>query len=364
MLRCLDRFSFWFAAPLAGIAITLLVVAGAALAQPGRGMPTKTFKVGGPDELWDVTMKMEMPGMAMPAQSFQSCLKKDRKGEDAIPKQDNCKTTDVKVVGNKTSFTIECTGKDPMTGRGEITATPTAYDGKMQIKSTGRGGEMEMTQIFSGKKVGACTDETEKVIASVQAQGAAEVAKACAEMSDKLYYQAFVDKGALCEAQRKPFCDKVGGMARDMREPAGFRTVLAKANVEAIQGSFQACKLDYPGIAKAACSKASAAKDWAFVGNGVCDDEVRAAGPTFCKGRDYYLVDRSLTSLCNRYARLTRGASGSADVAPADAAPTSGAGQATATGKAPPTAAKAPPEPAKADPLQQGVDALRKLLPF
>ena len=42
---------------------------------------TRMFKAGsGPDELWDVTTKMEMPGMpmALPAQTSQVCLKKDR----------------------------------------------------------------------------------------------------------------------------------------------------------------------------------------------------------------------------------------------------------------------------------------------
>lgn len=338
---------------LPSIAFALLFAASAALAQGGMGQQARTFKIGGPDELWDVTMKMEMPGMpmAMPAQTHQMCLKKDRKGEDAIPKQDNCKVTDVKTVGNKVSFAMECTGKDPMTGRGEITSTPTAYDGRMQVKSTRRGEEMEMTQTFSGKKVGACTDESQKMVASMQAQGAAELAKVCADATEKLYYQFFFDAGAACESRRKAFCDNVGGLGRDMREPAAFKAVVAKSSMEAVQGSFKACNVNLAETSKAACGKATSARDWAFVGNGACDDDVRVAGATYCKGRDYYLVDRSLTSLCNRYARLTRGPGAT------DSADAPGAAPAQAKAKAP-----EPPKPA--DPVQQGVDALRKLLPF
>lgn len=338
------------------IAFALLFATSAALAQGGTGQQTRTFKIGGPDELWDVTMKMEMPGMpmAMPAQTFQSCLKKDRaKSEDAIPKQDNCKVTDVKTVGNKVSFAMECAGNDPMTGRGEITSTPTSYDGKMQMKSTRRGQEMEMTQTFSGKKVGACTDESQKMVASMQAQGAAELAKVCTDATEKLYYQFFFDAGSPCESRRKSFCDSVGGLARDMREPAAFKAVVAKSSMEAVQGSFKACNVNLAEISKVACGKATSTRDWAFVGNGACDDDVRVAGATHCKGRDYYLVDRSLTSLCNRYARLTRGPGATGTAGAPAAAPTST-----------PAQAKAPEPPKPADPVQQGLDALRKLLPF
>jgi len=344
------------AATLPGVALALLFAASAALAQGGMGQQARTFKIGGPDELWDVTMKMEMPGMpmAMPAQTFQSCLKKDRAKEDGIPKQDNCKVTDVKTVGNKVSFAMECTGKDPMTGRGEITPTPTSYDGRMQMKSTGRGEQMEMTQTFSGKKVGACTDESQKMVASMQAQGASELAKVCADATEKLYYQFFFDAGSPCESRRKAFCDTVGGLGRDMREPAAFKAVVAKSSMDAVQGSFKACNVNLAETSKVACGKATSTRDWAFVGNGACDDDVRVAGATHCKGRDYYLVDRSLTPLCNRYARLTRGP-GATDAADAPAAAH------TST----PAQAKAAPEPPKAaDPVQQGVDALRKLLPF
>ena len=158
------------------------------------------------------------------------------------------------------------------------------------------------------------------------------------------------DTGNICQARRKVFCERVSGLGRDMREPAAFKAVVAKASMDAVQGSFRSCNVNFVETTKVACSKAVATKDWAFVGNGVCDDDVRAAGATYCKGRDYYLVDRSLMPMCNRYARLTRGG---AVVADGDAASAAGA-----------VPAKAAPEPPKPDPVQQGVDALRKLLPF
>ena len=358
------------AAPaLAAAALAFAFTPTAALAQPGMPGQPKLFKAGsGPDELWDVTFRMEMPGMAMPAQTQQSCIKKGRSGsEDAIPRDSNCKVTDLKVSGNKTTYAIECSGRDSMSGRGEIIATPTAYDGKMWMKSKRRGQDVEMTQIFSGRKVGACTDQSEQVIASYQAKAQAdadkEIAKVCTEGIDKLHTGMFFDKGQICESRQKAYCERVGTHHRTMQDPAGFKQVLAKYQAGVVKEAFSACRLDWAATVKPMCAKAGAAKDWQIVGSGECDDEVRANGPTYCKGRDYYLVDRSLTWLCNRYARLTRGAGATAD---AQGSPGSGSGSASRSSSSSSQASAPPPPPEapKPDPVRQGVDALRRVLPF
>jgi hypothetical protein len=330
------------------VVASALACATLAAAQPSRQL----FIAGtGPDELWDVTTKMEIPGMpmAMPAQTTQVCLKKDRKPDDAIPKQDDCRVTDSKVTGNRLTYRMVCTGKNPMTADGEITSSPTSYEGRMRIRSTKKGEEMDMVQNFRGQRVGACTDQSQRVIAAQKAEGDAMLARTCADGIDKLYAPMFFGQGAACAAQQKAFCDKVGGHARDMREPAGWRTVAAKSNVETLRGAFDACRQDFDATTKAACAKAASTRDWAFVGNGSCDPEVLAAGPVHCKGRDYYTMDRSVVPMCNRYARLERGPST--------------AGAAGAKGTAPPTQG-ASGDASKQDPLKSGVDAVRKLLPF
>lgn len=324
------------------VAASALACAGFAAAQPARQL----FIAGtGPDELWDVTMKMEIAGMpmAMPAQTNQVCLKRDRKPEDTIPRQDDCRVTDSKVTGNKVAYKMVCTGKNPMTAEGEITSSATSYEGRMRVRSTKKGEEMDMTQNFTGRRVGACTDQSQKVMAAQKAEGDAMLARTCSDGIEKLYVPMFFGQGAACAGQQKAFCDRVGGHARDMREPAGWRTVVAKSNVETARGAFDACRQDFDATTKVACSKAATTRDWSFVGNGSCDPEVLAAGPVHCKGRDYYTVDRSVVPMCNRYARLARGPS---------------------TAGAAPPAQNAATEPAKQDPVKAGVDAVRKLLPF
>lgn len=326
-------------------ALAALVLAGAAQAQPGR-----TFIAGsGPDELWDITTKMEMSGMpmAIPGQTHQVCLRKDRKAEDAIPKQSDCRVYDVRTSGNTVSYRMECTGKNPMTGEGEVTSTPSSYSGRMKMRSTKKGEEMDFTQTFSGKRAGACTDQSQQMVAAAKAQGDAATARVCSEGMDKLVTQYFFGAGAPCASQQKAFCDKVGGYARDMREPAGFKTVAAKVGSGALRPAFDACNQSFEATSRAACGKASSSKDWSFVGGGNCDPEVLSVGGTQCRGRDYYTMDRGLAPLCNRYAMLTRGAGASAASTPPAK-----------------SASSAPAPEQKADPVKQGLDAIRKSLPF
>jgi hypothetical protein len=109
-------------------------------------------------ELWEVTTKMEMPGMpmAMPAQTQRVCLPKTRKDDDLVPKTEGCRVSDVKRAGNKVTFNVACTGTDPMTGTGEITSMPASYDGRMRLKGKMGDETMEMSHTFSGKRVGDC----------------------------------------------------------------------------------------------------------------------------------------------------------------------------------------------------------------
>ncbi len=338
-------------------ACVIALVSSTGLAQMMPQQP-KTFIAGsGPDELWEVTSKTEMSGMSMPGQSSQICIKKGRNvGEESVPKQDNCKVTEMRTQGNKTIFAMECTGEEPMSMRGETSATPTSFDSRMSMQSTRKGREMQMTMTSSGKRIGACTDQTEQYIAKGVAQGQAEIAKVCGEMAEKFYYSIF-EKGQTCEGNRKAFCDKVTGLAPGMVKAAAFRAAVEKPGIDAMRGSFDVCKasgarLDFNTTAKAACGDAVSTRDWAMLGNGLCDAEVMEQAPSKCVGRDYYLVDKSLIPLCNRYARLSRGGT---------AAGASGSSPAQPTQAAQPAQ---PAQPAQADPIKQGVDAVRKLLPF
>lgn len=115
--------------------------------------------------LWEITMKMEMPGMpaGMKPQVMRQCVtKKDlddpRKTTPAAgdPKDNRCQMTDYKMQGNTATWSMACKGEEAMTGSGSITYSGTSYSGvnKMTMK---RGGKVQtMTMQYSGKHLGDC----------------------------------------------------------------------------------------------------------------------------------------------------------------------------------------------------------------
>ena len=116
-------------------------------------MGSTSALAAGSDELWEMTTKMDMPGMPMPAVTQTVCL---RKGESykpgKVPHQKNCEMTGLKVSGNKTTWKMHCSGRDAMDGSGEVTRTEKTMKGSMKLSSK----DIQMTQTISGKRVGAC----------------------------------------------------------------------------------------------------------------------------------------------------------------------------------------------------------------
>lgn len=107
-----------------------------------------------PGILWETTSQMVMEGMPMqmPPQTMRMCAHKQwtkpPPGGDAT-----CVASDYKVVGNKATWTMRCSGQMPMTGSGEMTfESADAYAGV--IRATAEG--MNMTIKLTGKKVGTC----------------------------------------------------------------------------------------------------------------------------------------------------------------------------------------------------------------
>jgi hypothetical protein len=104
-----------------------------------------------PGDLWQVTTKMQMPGMNMPAQTSQVCAAKTWTrppgGERA-----GCTTSNFARSGNTATWDTVCTGQQSMKGHGEITLNGDSYNGTIQFSGDG----FSMTIQLEGKKVGDC----------------------------------------------------------------------------------------------------------------------------------------------------------------------------------------------------------------
>lgn len=104
--------------------------------------------------LWETTSQMSMPGMPMqmPTQTTKACTAKQWTKPPPGGDQ-SCVSTDYKLVGNKATWKMQCSGQMPMQGTGEITFEGAdAYRGAIQATAQGT----NMTIKLSGKKVGTC----------------------------------------------------------------------------------------------------------------------------------------------------------------------------------------------------------------
>jgi len=116
-------------------------------------MSSASAMAAGSDELWEMTTKMSMRGMDMPAMTHNSCLPKGGAYKpEKSRQQENCEMTDIKVSGNKTTWKMHCSGKDAMDGSGEVIRSADKMNGTMKLSMKNG----EMTQVISGKRIGSC----------------------------------------------------------------------------------------------------------------------------------------------------------------------------------------------------------------
>jgi hypothetical protein len=115
--------------------------------------------------LWEITMKMEMPGMpaGMKPQVVQQCVtKKDmddpRKTTPggADPKDNRCQMSDYKMQGNTATWNMACKGENAMTGSGSITYSGTSYSGTNKMTMMRGGKPQTMNMQYNGKYLGDC----------------------------------------------------------------------------------------------------------------------------------------------------------------------------------------------------------------
>ena len=127
------------------------LLAGAMLFLPLPALAADTMKPG----LWEITTSMEMPGMPFqpPPQTMRHCYTVQEVKEQPVPKDNNCKVTDLKSSASKVNWKVECKGEMAGKGEGQITYQgDTAYEGWTKMQTQG----MNMTMKYKAKRVGDC----------------------------------------------------------------------------------------------------------------------------------------------------------------------------------------------------------------
>jgi len=113
--------------------------------------------------LWEITTKMEMPGMPMqmPARKHTQCLTKKNMLKTMAPKEqdqdEECKITDQKVTGNTVTWTMKCSGKDAMEVTGKNTYHGDSFEGTItMISNDPHEGKIKIINHINGKRIGEC----------------------------------------------------------------------------------------------------------------------------------------------------------------------------------------------------------------
>jgi hypothetical protein len=213
-----------------------------------------TAAIAAPGEYWEVTSKMEMPGMpfSMPATTSKVCI---AKGGEADPKKSsadkNCQMSDIKTVGKKTTYKVRCDRDgEVMTGIGEHTASAGSYESKMQLSGKSQGRDMNMTTLFSGKYLGGSCD-TEEAGKKMKAQicDSSRFNSTAEWIGNADFY---LRKESPCIEQRKQLCERV---LKDA--PKDARTYSALVSHDQQAGAeisiARECKLDMAATTKAMC---------------------------------------------------------------------------------------------------------------
>lgn len=284
-------------------------------------MGSATVLAAGNDELWEVSTKMDMVGMpfSMPGQTSKVCMQKghEKDPNNAVPKDknQNCKMSDVKVSGNKSSWKIACTGKDPMTGSGEMTYGEGKYSGKMQMHS--KDGDMNMA--YEGKRIGSCDYATDSPQAKMnamlqqnEAEQAKEHAKECKNALDDNEYSRFLKpdcswapdaaskkicEQAACSELKPQMCDRIG---KKIGDADSYKDVAANKEARKL---INECKLPFEKATRNYCRKQLDAKNYADLAQ-FCEKEARPLYDKNCAGRDYTAaMDSKFAPICRRFGK-------------------------------------------------------------
>lgn len=110
------------------------------------------------DGLWEITTKMEMPGMPMemPAIKHTQCLtSKNNVPHNETDKEHNqdCKINHTEIKGNTVTWEAICISEGkPVKSMGTVTYKGNTFKGETKMQMDG----MNMIQRMSGQRVGNC----------------------------------------------------------------------------------------------------------------------------------------------------------------------------------------------------------------
>jgi hypothetical protein len=280
----------------------------------------------GNDELWEITTTMKMQGMAMPGMKTKSCIAKDGAyNPDADKKDKNCTTTDYKVSGNTVKWAMKCTGKNAMSGSGEMTRTADSMKGTFNMQAEG----MAMVQVMEGKRVGTCDageekKKTDKMIADSKAQGEDAIKKMCerlvkddAESGGTANTAGMYQGKEQCVSYKPQLCEQARAQVGSYAGYSHYIQSRGRATKEHRQWGWvvSECGINLDKTLATLCDKAAVDKQYRFIGN-YCPILAKALSGQHCAGfgLDYTAdIARPNAAMCSALRAKSRNQAGQED---------------------------------------------------
>jgi hypothetical protein len=106
---------------------------------------------------WQVTTRMEMPGMQMnmPPMTHTQCITENDYVPQTSQPGEECKITKTRVSGDTVTWTMHCRGEGgEMNGTGKVTYRGDTFEGKISMSMSPSG--MSMTIYTNGRRIGDC----------------------------------------------------------------------------------------------------------------------------------------------------------------------------------------------------------------
>jgi len=262
------------------------------------------------DEQWEVTTSVEMTGMPfqVPPTTTKICVPPgEQSKQKMVPADKNCKVSNFKSTGNTSSFHIECTGPQAMSGDGQITYSGNSYKGSLKAYTKMDGQRMDMNLAYAGRKTGPCTGDSVNVRAiqaqaqNAQANQAAYSNMMCQQMVENLAWQGSEYMNQTCPNLKTNICKALAQRADD---PAAFMELKQEGKLDGVAGY---CGQEAAALQLKACSAAKSRKRWDAAWE-LCgeDAELAAVAQKECPGMIFTGMSqddprRGMKGLCDHY---------------------------------------------------------------
>ncbi|MCG8553058.1 MAG: DUF3617 domain-containing protein [Desulfobacterales bacterium] len=106
---------------------------------------------------YEITSKMEMPGMSMPAQTATQCLTQEEPVPHKSMGNQGCEIIDMQTRGNTLTWTMECAQQGrKVTTTGKMTYAADSFAGTMTMEMGPQAGNMTIKTQMTGKRIGSC----------------------------------------------------------------------------------------------------------------------------------------------------------------------------------------------------------------